>query len=682
MEVCTSNLYNTNAFRVLGVPVTATSRQITRRMDELKLALEMGDLEEEYTHALILSPLPDMNDLRRAAKRLQDPQTRFVDEFFWFWPLNREETTSDKGLRALANGNQSEAESFWVEHLAGFPETERLAATHNLAVLYHILAIDMEHDCHKNETPPLPAELEQLNSLWRTSFDWWEKLVDHEGFWDLLRDRVLAINDPSLSTGFVLRFRSVFPVAFDNINADFAAAYSKNGKHSRAALHIQFMQETHNGLDDVDQSLSKVTRPLHSRIDAALNRATENLHDDPKDGINRAGRLLAETAEPLKALSTLLGSDHAEVRETQDEVAEACCNCAIAYGNETEEWAGGVVLLEKLRGMVTSEKLKSRIEQNLEILRTNAEHSALQETCWFCKKNKPIVGKERKVDVHIMTGVSGNQTRWRHLGVPVPCCSSCRTKQRLIHSWLSGALVGGVIGAFFGTLESFGIGVGIGCAVGFMVSIKIKLIPPGCYKFPAVKKILSEGWKKGEQPSSVQGTPILIPMNLPGFIFLNIVLMVGAGFLFESMGGSETWTGSSSSSSSSYRSSSSSSSSYKPTSYSASGSSKPSYSSSGYSSSSYSDHSSSSSTRYKLGQEIDEEKARATRLGQQIEAADQEIESLERRMDSYKTWNVDEYNRLVPVFNQKVRERNEIYEEYKQLISSVNEKVKKYNSML
>jgi len=658
MEACTSAIYNTNSFRVLGVPVTATSRQIKRRMDELKMAVEMGDLVEEYTHALSPLPLPAMDDLRRAAKRLEDPQTRFVDEFFWFWPLSWEKASADQALQSLENDDRSAAETIWTEHLTGCQEVERLAATHNLAVLYHILAIGQEHDCHKNEIPRLPAELDQLNTLWRTSFDWWEKLVDHEGFWDLLRDRVLAINDPSLSTGFVLRFRSVFPVAFDNINADFAAMHLKNGKHSRAALHIQFMQETHNGLDDLDQSLSKVTRPLHSRIDAALNRSTENLHDNPKDGINRADRLLDETAEPLKALSTLLGADHTEVKETQDEVAEACCNCAIAYGNGTEEWASGVVLFEKLHGMVASEKLKSRIAQNLEILRTNAEHSALQATCWFCKKNRPTGGKERKVDVHITTGVTGRQTSWKHLGVPVPCCSSCKTKQTIIHPWITGALIGCVIGLFFATLESFGIGVGIGCVAGFMVSIKIKFIPPGCYKFPAVKKMLFQGWKKGEQPATVQGTPFLIPMNLPGFIFLNIVLMVGAGFLFDSMGGSETWTSSSSASSPSY---------------SASRSSQPSYTSGGYSSS--------SSTRYKLGQEIDDEKARATRLGQDIEAADQEIESLERSMNSYKTWNVDEYNRLVPVFNQKVQDRNKIYEEYKRLINSVNTKVRKYNAM-
>jgi hypothetical protein len=523
MEVCTNAIYNTNSFRVLGVPVTATSRQIKRRMDELKLAVEMDDLEEEYTHALSPSLLPDMDDLRRAAKQLEDPQTRFVDEFFWFWPLNWEEADSDKGLRALDNGNQSEAESFWVEHLAGFPETERLAATHNLAVLNHVLAIDMEHACHKNETPPLPTELEQLNSLWHTSFDWWEKLVDHEGFWDLLRDRVLAINDPSLSTGFVLRFRSVFPVAFDNINADFAAVHSKNGKHSRAALHIQFMQETHDGLDDVDESLSKVTRPLHSRIDATLNRATENLHDDPKDGINRADRLLAETAEPLKALATLLGSGHAEVKETQDEVVEACCNCAITYGNATEEWASGVVLLEKLRGIAASEKVKSRVETNLDIVRKNHETKQLQKMCWFCKKSKAETSANIAVEMYGNVTrerqfLGPTQIRWNHLKIDVPRCSSCKSiHERISWEWMiavASVFIGGISSSWIASdADFFFLGAIIGFAIGLtgLIIIYIKFKKPKTASlstkdcFPQIKELQAEGWRFGSRPPEANG---------------------------------------------------------------------------------------------------------------------------------------------------------------------------------
>jgi hypothetical protein len=374
MDACTSSLYNTNSFRVLGVSVTATPRQIKRRMDDLKIAAEMDDLEEEYSFAFPLSPLPDMDDLRRAVKRLQDPQTRFVDEFFWFWPLNWDECSTDKALQALANGDPSVAETFWTERLAGCTESEWLVVIHNLAVLYHMLAIDMEHDCHKNETQLLMEKLDLLNRLWRKSFDWWEKLADHEGFWDLLRERVLAIDDPSLSSGFIHRFRSVFPIAFDNINADFAAVHSKTGNHTRASLHIQFMKETHEGLDNISASLSKVTRPLHARIDAALTRATENLRDDPNAGANRARRLLAETAEPLKALSALLGSDHAEVRETQDEIVEAGCNCAIAYGNETRCWSVCMLILEDLIQLASSDKLLDRLQANMCILKENLAH--------------------------------------------------------------------------------------------------------------------------------------------------------------------------------------------------------------------------------------------------------------------------------------------------------------------
>lgn len=202
--------------------------------------------------------------------------------------------------------------------------------------------------------------------------------MDHEPFWNLVSERVREINDPGLSTGFVHRFRKCFPVAFDNINANLAVALAKKGNHGRASLQIQYMQETNQGLDDTAATLQLITKPLHTRIDHAIQQATGNLRDDPKDGANRAEQLLKVTEEPLKTLSTLLDSDNPEVEETIDEVVEACCNCAIAYGNATKDWQAGVRLLEKIFGMVVGAKLRFRILENLEIMRQNLEYARKQ----------------------------------------------------------------------------------------------------------------------------------------------------------------------------------------------------------------------------------------------------------------------------------------------------------------
>jgi len=374
LDACTSSLYKMNSFRVLGVPVTATPRQIKRRMDDLKIAAEMDALEEEYCSAFSLNPLPGMDGLRRAVKRLQDTQTRFVDEFFWFWPLNWDEATGDKALLALAAGNLSEAESFWINGRKGSSEKERLASTHNLAVLHHIRAIDIEHGCYKNETPPSSAEMDRLTTLWKTSFDWWGKIADHEGFWDLLTERIRAVGDPSLTNGFLHRFRAVFPSALNNINAEFSAAHANKGRHFHAVWHIQFIQQARLGGSVSDASIHSVIKPLYVRIEHAIKRAVSNLRNDGDNGVSRVEHLLEETSRPLNALITLLGSNHQEIVETRDEIAKACCDCAIAYGNKTEDWETGRKLLDKSAVIAVTPRLLEKIAQHKEAMQSNHEY--------------------------------------------------------------------------------------------------------------------------------------------------------------------------------------------------------------------------------------------------------------------------------------------------------------------
>lgn len=587
MEACTSSLYQNNAFRVTGLHIHASTRIIKRRLDELKMAAELNELEDEFSHALALDPPPSVDQIQNAGRRLQDVQSRFIDEFFWFWPINWALADSDAALLALANGDRSKAENIWHDQLSGHHSDEACAAIHNLAVLFHILALDLEHLHLRSGPPMLPEQIAQMDSNWKTSFKYWERLVDHEPFWSLVSERVRAINDPGISTGFVHRFRKCFPVAFDNINASLASALAKQGKHSRAALHIKFMQETHQGLDDTDATLQQITRPLHTRIDHAVQQATGNLNDDPKSGAIRTDQLLRVTEEPLKALSTLLGADHPEVEETTDEVVEACCNCVIAYGNATKDWRTGVELLEKIFDLVVGSKLRTRIHENLEIMRSNQEYARRQNI-------PPSVPPQYRRE----TG-----------GARTPTYTS----------------------------------------------------------------------KPGSLPSGSAQTASTDPnLNLPWGCFIPVVVVV----IFIIVIGLSDSSSSSSShpvptpAKSTYQSQSTPVS--KPA-YNTSAStpaSKPAYNSV----SPYNTYSSSPSSRSTLGREIDDGKNRAKLLGAQIELKDAEIADLERTMNSYRSSNTDEYNRLVPRFNSMVKDRNKVQEEHKQLVDSVNAKVRQYNA--
>lgn len=82
-----------------------------------------------------------------------------------------------------------------------------------------------------------------------------------------------------------------------------------------------------------------------------------------------------------------------------------------------------------------------------------------------------------------------------------------------------------------------------------------------------------------------------------------------------------------------------------------------------------------------LALEIDNEKAIALQMENQINKMDERISYFESRRKSYLNlgW-IDEYNKLVPVINSLILERSNLYNKYSQFIDDINAKVKRYNS--
>ena len=144
MDACTPFVYRHNAYRITGLLADASVRDIKRRIDDLKHAEEMGDADEEHSHAFALRPPPSLEHIREAALRLQDPERRIVEEFFWFWPLDWENAKRDAALQALTNGDKKSPYQIWTGRISDDHSDQSIISKHNLAVLYQMTALDGE----------------------------------------------------------------------------------------------------------------------------------------------------------------------------------------------------------------------------------------------------------------------------------------------------------------------------------------------------------------------------------------------------------------------------------------------------------------------------------------------------------------------------------------------------------
>ena len=112
LSVAHPELYRMNTFRVTGLHVSATEREVKRRLDKLEMSAKLSSNSVcEINGPLPLNVPLDSDAIQEARQRLGNPEKRFIDEFFWFWPADQE--NDDLAMIALCHADEARAEAYW-----------------------------------------------------------------------------------------------------------------------------------------------------------------------------------------------------------------------------------------------------------------------------------------------------------------------------------------------------------------------------------------------------------------------------------------------------------------------------------------------------------------------------------------------------------------------------------------
>lgn len=381
LDAATKDLFRKNAFRITGLSVDATTREISRHADKLKMLAELGQDPHTQSAALPMKPPPTLDEIREAIQKLKDPEKRLIDEFFWFWPEQFGKSQSDPAIQALAKGDLSSAIDIWSAKEKS-PE-DGVVASHNLALVFHITALDWENYSVKNE---VEAERRQkIADYWKGAFKRWELLTSSEHFWDKLTARIRQLNEPNLPTGFARRMRATLPEALDKINAELAVSFAQSGKIEFAKLHIRFMRETHQGLDNVEKTAELVLTPARNRLREQIRRAKDRADKDPRDAANAARELLDQARQTLDLFDLFFDKENDLRSELFDEVAGLCNQLPVAYHKATGDDKTCLEILKAVLPFATSMDLRQQIEKNISTLSGNLSFKQLEPVYAFLK---------------------------------------------------------------------------------------------------------------------------------------------------------------------------------------------------------------------------------------------------------------------------------------------------------
>jgi len=510
LKMARPDIYRINAFRILGLPVTASPKELSSHIRRLELTEKYGNTGQLNNSFLALNTTHDRDARREAQQRLLDPELRFIDEFFWFWPLSLSSTEeNDDTLAAIKQNDLSRALTIWEQHEA--EGSEASVSMHNLAVFHHAMALDIEHT--ETETREISEQqIEQKQSHWQQAFSRWKSLLNEEGFWKRVRERIRQLDDPRLSTDTANRIREGLAKALLSINAMLAVEASEKNDSQDLIFHIALIRQS--GFDNAiaTEAVRRGVAPVRDRLKAMCLHCAEEISNAPESGNDLASSLIKDTAPLLKTLDSLLAKGGPTRESMHDQVAEQVRSCLVSFGNETGDWRSVLTTAKKSLSIAESHSLRQKIQEDLQTIGANVEYSS----CWFCGGDYADSDSSVTVMMHgnvqRVPGLLQTQVKWQYLPVIVPRCTRCRSAHKRSKGWR----VGGTVSAFFLAIvvgvmsNSFWIGLivlGVIIAVAHGVSAGTfpKGVKPESYKneFRTVKEMLSKGWMIGQKPKEV-----------------------------------------------------------------------------------------------------------------------------------------------------------------------------------
>ncbi|WP_305554372.1 carboxypeptidase-like regulatory domain-containing protein [Methanobrevibacter sp. V74] len=309
------NIYRTNGFRILGLDITSKNRKIDNRISKINRYRERKDFNDteplvdvfknsKMDFLLPVSPEPSYNEYQDAKNRLKDVETRLIDEIFWFWPKSFDSDLDDEIVGYLKDGEYYEAISYWND--TSISNTMNMTSIHNLAVLYHVRALDGFIDGD--------GDIMLFDDL-ELSLNYWSRIIDSNNFKNFVKERVNTLNHPRLTEKFVDEIFEELPYDLLNINYIFIKKYLDSSNITKTQLDC-----VSNFIDCIQNSpfdksvISRVSSKITNLIENSINRNKDSFvrsfeSADEKDKFNLLFDYSDEIMPYLSILHDSLSND-------------------------------------------------------------------------------------------------------------------------------------------------------------------------------------------------------------------------------------------------------------------------------------------------------------------------------------------------------------------------------------
>lgn len=269
------NLYQNNAFRVLGLLTNATTSQVVARVNEIRVKSTV-DFHEGYEFDFPwLGPLDRSEEnVSAALQRLEDPVRRIKQELSWFWL----QTENDRqAINALSRRDLKSALEIWLKTsgltlqqliqipIAPLNTPEALTALHNIFILFQATLLRNELMAKEDTVIVLLENISKDEEHWAVALRVFNFLHDQEKYWDLVKKRMSAMEDRRVQN---ISLQEIKESSLNNaLAAHFFLITKALGSKDISMLdkHIEILENANMPADVYKSGLNQV---LYSRIES------------------------------------------------------------------------------------------------------------------------------------------------------------------------------------------------------------------------------------------------------------------------------------------------------------------------------------------------------------------------------------------------------------------------------
>lgn len=363
-----------NPFRVLGLPATASSRDIAKRISDLETYAELGKAKAFPSDSLSLGPLIRTSEsIKEAAQKIEQAEGKLFHSFFWF---RSSDSVDELAMESLSAGNTDEALSIWEKQL-GKKGSKRYTWRLNSAVLRlkrsHVLD-DLNGSEYEFDREEFDSALEELGFVIDDELD--------SSIFDVLNGAAEGIDKERLWKKIVdelLRVVKTLP----------------NLPYGTNALQIvdscwSFPEEAR------DYVSSKVVNPLVDEVQKAVEKSKQMRTENCSLSALRNTSAMKKVERIVSELHDSLGEDSQRFQSIANEYADELCSLGVKALNEYEEVDLAHSYMDWASRMPSFSQIKIRIQENKE----NVDD-------WVkSAKNKELlsgVTDKLKVDIYTLT---------------------------------------------------------------------------------------------------------------------------------------------------------------------------------------------------------------------------------------------------------------------------------------